>query len=443
MDRLYEFDREPVTPDKFQGPGKFAGLFAGEHVSATEFVIGGFFVLHGVGAAAVIGGLIVGNLLAILSWTLVCSPIATQTRLTMYWYLRRIAGPRFTAFYNILIAIYQCAISSAMVSISATAVGLGFGVAGPRLDDVFPTSVGWVVITLSIGIVMTILAILGFEKLGQFAQLCAPWIFAVFIAGAVAMLSRLGVHHDLSNLWEIAETRIWTGVPALGQEKYTFWHIVFFSWLCNSSYNLGLGDMAIFRYARHWSYGLFSAFGMYAGHTLAWICSGVMVASVGREINPGLMAYEALGTAGALAVLIAGWTTANPTLYRSGLALQCVTPNWPRWKVTLIAGLLTSVLSCFPIIVMRLLSYVAICSTILVVPGAFVFAEHVLFPRLGIARYQADEDDHHSNQAATLAWPAAVGLAFLIPIHVFAKPLAAYLLGLASYTALRKFRGGQ
>ena len=64
---------------------------------------------------------------------------------------------------------------------------------------------------------------------------------------------------------------------------------------------------------------------MYAGHTLAWICSGVMVAAVGREINPGLMAYEALGAAGALAVLIAGWTTANPTLYRSGLALQCHT----------------------------------------------------------------------------------------------------------------------
>ena len=50
-----------------------------------------------------------------------------------------------------------------------------------------------------------------------------------------------------------------------------------------------------------------------------------MVAAVGREINPGLMAYEALGAAGALAVLIAGWTTANPTLYRSGLALQCHT----------------------------------------------------------------------------------------------------------------------
>jgi hypothetical protein len=45
MDRLYEFDREPVSADKLQSGGKFAGLFAGEHVAATEFVIGAFFVL--------------------------------------------------------------------------------------------------------------------------------------------------------------------------------------------------------------------------------------------------------------------------------------------------------------------------------------------------------------------------------------------------------------
>ena len=42
--------------------------------------------------------------------------------------------------------------------------------------------------------------------------------------------------------------------------------------------------------------------------------------------------------AGAVAVVIAGWTTSNPTLYRAGLALQAVTPNWPRWAVTLVAG---------------------------------------------------------------------------------------------------------
>jgi hypothetical protein len=75
MDRLYEFDREAVTPDKLQSGGKFAGLFAGEHGAAIEFVIG---------ARDLILGLLFGNLLAVLSWTSVCAPIAVRTRLTLF-----------------------------------------------------------------------------------------------------------------------------------------------------------------------------------------------------------------------------------------------------------------------------------------------------------------------------------------------------------------------
>jgi hypothetical protein len=56
LDKLYEFDREPVTPDKFQTWNQFAGMFAGEHVAATEFVIGAFFVLHGVTAPTFCSG---------------------------------------------------------------------------------------------------------------------------------------------------------------------------------------------------------------------------------------------------------------------------------------------------------------------------------------------------------------------------------------------------
>ena len=59
MDQLYEFDREPVPDDELKPGRYFAGLFAGEHVAATEFVIGAFFVLHGV----TLGDLVVGLLI--------------------------------------------------------------------------------------------------------------------------------------------------------------------------------------------------------------------------------------------------------------------------------------------------------------------------------------------------------------------------------------------
>jgi len=92
LDQLNEFERQPVGENQLQRGMYFAAAFAGEHIAATEFVIGALFVSLGAGAYDVLVGLILGNLLAVLSWTLICAPIAVQTRLTLYWYLKQIIG---------------------------------------------------------------------------------------------------------------------------------------------------------------------------------------------------------------------------------------------------------------------------------------------------------------------------------------------------------------
>jgi cytosine permease len=440
MDKLYEFDREAVTPDKLQSGGKFAGLFAGEHVAATEFVIGAFFVLHGIGARDLLWGLLLGNLLAVLSWTFLCAPIAVRTRLTLYWYLRKIAGPGVTFLYNIANALLYCILAGAMISVSATAVGLLVGIPVPRLGAVLPPDAGWVLISVALGAAFTTMAILGFAKLSRFAEVASPWIFIVFVAGALAMLPRLGVRPDFSNFWHVATTKIWNGVAAAGQEKFGFWHVLFFAWFCNLAMHVGLSDMALFRYARKWTYGLYSAFGMYPGHMLAWIASGIMVAAVGREMHPGLMAYEAVGIAGVAGVMLAGWTTANPTLYRAGLALQTVTPGWPRWKITLLAGTVTTVLACFPIFFLKLLDYVAIYGLVLMPIGAIVFAEHWVFPRLKIPQYQAETRGWAFNWAALAVWLGTLAVAFALPIHLYFRWLPGWFIALAAYTGLMAAR---
>lgn len=437
MDRLYEYDREPVAPEKLQTGWQFAGLLAGEHVAATEFVIGAFFVLHGVRAVDLLWGLLMGNSLAVLSWTFICTPIAVRTRLTLYWYLRRIAGPGLTLIYNVANALLYCVLAGAMISVSATAVTSVLGLPTPGLTERMPSSVSWVVITLTIGLVFTVLAVLGFEKLSKFGAICSPWLFPVFIAGAVAMLPRLGVHPNLDNLWEIVQTRIWNGIPTPGQDQFTIWHVTFFAWFANLAMHVGLSDLALFRYAKHWAYGLYSACGMFPGHMLAWICSGVMVAGVNREMNPGLMAYEAAGAAGVMAVFIAGWTTANPTLYRAGLALQSITPNWPRWKITALAGVVTSVLSCFPVFFLKLLDYVAIYGLILMPIGAIVFAEHWLFPALGIEQYQAKSRRWVFNWNALLVWLGTLAFCFWLPVHLFFRWLPGWFVAAGAYTVLQ------
>jgi purine-cytosine permease-like protein len=441
MDQIEEFDREPVSPSRFQNFRQFAGLFAGEHVAATEFVIGAFFVLHGVAWSDLLLGLFFGNLLAVASWTLVCAPIATRTRLTLYWYFRKIGGPGLMSLYNVLNGLLYCILAGAMISVSTTAVGAVLGIPAPGLNDWLPGSAAWVAVAILIGAAFTLMAILGFEKFSRFAVICSPWLFVIFIGCALAVLPRLGVASDFSNFWEIASTRIWNGHPSPGQEQFHVWHIIFFAWFANLAMHIGLSDMALFRFAPNWKYGLASACGMYPGHMLAWICSGVMVAAINREMNPGMMAIEAGGLAGGAAVMIAGWTTANPTLYRAGLAFQSVTPNWSRWKTTAAAGLLTTALACLPVFFLRLLDYVAIYGLLLMPVGAIVFAEHWLLPALGIEQYRAERRGWLMNWSALAVWIATLLFCWALPLHLFFKWLPGYFFALAAYTLLSAVTG--
>ena len=258
LDALYEFDREPVHEKSLHGVGNFLGLYAGEHIAGTEYVIGPLFVAHGVTASDFFLGLILGNILAVLSWAFVTAPIAVRTRLTLYWHLRKIAGPKLTALYSIINAVMFCFLAGSMISVSATAIGLPFNMKMPTLTDVYPNSIAWVVVVLIVGGAVTALAILGFEKISKFSSIASPWMILVFVAGAIAVLPTLGVQ-SLADLWRVANEKIWTGVPFAGQTKFTFWHVLFFAWFCNLAMHLGMADMSLLRFAKKWQYGFSSA----------------------------------------------------------------------------------------------------------------------------------------------------------------------------------------
>ena len=85
LDAMYEFDREPVAKNKLHGFTNFLGLYAGEHVAGTEFILGPLFVVHGVTASDLFIGLIIGNILAVLSWVFICAPIVTAARWSVRW----------------------------------------------------------------------------------------------------------------------------------------------------------------------------------------------------------------------------------------------------------------------------------------------------------------------------------------------------------------------
>ncbi len=442
LDALYEFDREPVSKNALQGIGNFLGSYAGEHVAGTEFVIGMLFVAHGVSVTDMFLGGFIGNVLAVLSWAFITAPIAVKVRLSLYWQLKKICGPVLVFLYNIVNALMFCFLAGAMVAVSATAVGIPFNVEMPTLSDMYPSSIGWVITVFAVGAVITTFAILGFEKLARFSKVAAPWMFFIFIAAAVSSLPRLGVQTDLGNFWEVARDKIWTGTALPGQSQFTIWHVIFFTWFANAAMHLGMSDLSIFRYAKKWQYGFASAVGMFLGHYVAWISSGILYAAATSDA-PGEVAFQAIGIAGALCVIVAGWTTANPTLYRAGLALQVASPGWSRWKVTLLAGLVTTLAALFPALVMKLLDFVALYGLILIPMGGVIFADYYLMNKFGLKDYYAERKNINFNWAAGLTWFILLAAALLmnqvVGIELYFLPLPAWILAVVLFVLLSKF----
>ncbi|MBL8236098.1 MAG: hypothetical protein JNM66_01660 [Bryobacterales bacterium] len=452
LDELYEFDREPVSSDRLLGFGYFLGSFAGEHVAATEFVIGAMFVSWGATVQDIFIGLALGNLLAVLTWTLLCAPVAVDTRLTLYWYLRRIGGPVMTLIYNLINAALFCVLAGCMITVSASAVRIPFGI--PAQVDWYPSDWRFVLVVLLVGAVVVALATLGFKSVATFSAVCSPWMFLMFIAGAVVMLPVLAQAAGTDSFLDMCARVVWTGKTPDGSPPMGFWKVSAFAWICNLAMHGGLSDMALFRYARKPSYGLASIAGMFLGHYLAWICAGLMGAGAAiligaplATLDPGGVAYRALGWAGVVAVIAAGWTTSNPTLYRAGLALQSITPNWSRAKVTIAAGIVTTAIACFPFVFTRLLDFVGLYGLLLCPAGAIVIAEHWVFPRIGYTQYWAARRGMRLNLPALFSWAAAVGLALVLEttgtLHLFYLFVPVYLSTMLLYIALAGLAGAR
>ncbi len=421
LDALYEYDREPVSDKKLHGWKTFIAMFSGEHVAGTEFVLGPLMVMHGVSAKDFFLGLLVGNTLAVLSWAFMTAPVAVRTRLTIYWQLRKIIGPYLTIAYSAFYAFILCLLAGAMVNVAVTAISIPFGIPNPDFvaGEMVPV-VSWMILALVVGAVIAALAVLGFEKIANFSKICAPWMVLVFFAAAVAVLAKLGAT-SFDDFWDIAGSRIFTGEPIGNNSKYTFWHVAGFAWLCNATQHMGMSDVTIFRYAKSWTQGFASAFGMFLGHFGAWVASGILCAAYLSEgfVNPqpGDIALYGAGLAGAVCVVIAGWTTANPTLYRAGLAIQTATPNWKRWKVTFAAGAFMIITACVPAVNANLDRIVAYYGLFFIPPGAFIMLDVWIFPKIGLV------SDFTEKSRKLFSWPSAIAWfgSFFVSFFIYGK----------------------
>ena len=417
-----EFERERVPESKTRGLKAFVGMYAGEHCAGTELMIGPLFVAAGVSAFDVLGGLFLGNLLAVLSWVFLCAPIAVRARLTLYYQLEKICGRNLVTLYNLANGVMFCFLAGSMITVSATAVGVWFNFPMPGLNDLYPNSIGWVLAVLAVGAMISVVAAWGYDTVSKVANIAAPWMVLVFLGfGIIGMRQFIEVTgaevNSLSGLWGLCQEHIWKGgAPLPGQVKFTFWHVTFFAWFCNMAMHVGMSDLSVLRFAKKPWYGVASASGMYVGHFMAWLAASILYAlqlhmdPSNTNVLPGPLAYRAAGVAGLICVIVAGWTTANPTIYRAGLAFQAILPKKSRFAVTIGTGLLATLAGMFPAIAMRLLGFVALYGLVLMPMGAVIFTDFWIFPKLGLKQYYAEHRGLKINVAAGIAWLATLAI---------------------------------
>ena len=412
----------PVPKYKLHNWTHFAGLYAAEHVAATEFVIGATFVALGAKTMDIILGLLIGNVLAVLSWTLITSPIAVETRLSLYTYLNKIAGDSMSKLYNWANILIFTVISAAMVTVSSTAVRFAFGI--PAQLDWYPTNLWFVLIVLLVGIFVVFVALYGFKAVSDFSGICAPWLFTMFASGAIVLMPALSLDvlgFTLPGSWadfvDIGNQSIWTGVNSDGKPGIGLVEVIGFGWAANTITHFGLIDMALLRFAKKKHYGLATSTGMLFGHYIAWIAAGIMGAGTAVilgesivQLDPGDVAYYALGWSGFVIVIVAGWTTAITNLYRAGLAAQAIYTNYSLRKTTMIVGVAMIIVACFPFVFSQILPLLTYAGLLVVPVGAIVFTEHQIFPKIGYTRYWSKFQEYKNSSPAVLSW--IIGLIF-------------------------------
>jgi purine-cytosine permease-like protein len=284
-----------------------------------------------------------------------------------------------------------------------------------------------VVIVVLLGVAISIIAARGYDMVSRAANWMSPVIVIAFLACGYVALNQLGVS-SFSQFWQI-----WGegSDPFPGQIKYTFWHVVLWSWFANAAMHIGMSDLSVFRFAKKASAGWTTAAGMYVGHYMAWIAAALLYSvylkspeAIGflnngeaPPVAPGPLAYNALGIFGIIAVVLAGWTTANPTIYRAGLAFQAIIPKVSTFWVTIIAGSVATLAGIFPAFAMKLLGFVALYGFILAPFGAVIVFEHFFSNQAGIIKNYAEVANIKFNKAVAFAWAISFGLFYFISVQ--------------------------
>jgi cytosine permease len=186
------------------------------------------------------------------------------------------------------------------------------------------------------------------------------------------------------------------------------------------------------RYARSKLKDIFYAatFAMSASALLHFV-GAILTMKTGKyhEMLPELIispAYAGLGLLGFIALLLAQWTTNDNNLYSAVLALNNII-RWEKWKLTIIVGLLSSLLAAIGILE-RLELFLVLLTAGIGPIGGIIVADYYILGRKNASDMRKAWNKQF-NLPALIAYFAACGIGWTTSGHPFSLAIFPFSVG--------------
>jgi cytosine permease len=361
------------------------GFVLGNALSFTELII-----------AALLGSAIFG-LIAIPT-----AAIGANTRLSTYVLAQYAFGKNGGKLVTIIIALTLFGwfgINLGVFSVALQEVLFSLSVAAPSLF----------VLTVLSGALMMGTAVFGFKGLHKLSIVAVPLLLALLIVAAYYALSS-------GNIISMFES---SGGVTLG---------VAISMVVGSMIVGAVITPDFTRYARSKGHGMGAAiFGWVLMLPVLLLLSALAGAATGTADFTGVMYGLGLALPAFIILILASWTTNDNNLYNASLGLSVVFQKYQKWQITLMAGVVGTLLAVLGIL-SQFTSWLLFLG-IFIPPVASIYLADYL---LNLNRYQSS---NVSDMGGIRAWPLAVWIS-AAAFGYLATPIQSGGLGLFVFTTV-------
>jgi cytosine permease len=333
-ERLVDYEREPVPLDKRRGWLEAAAIWAGIAACLAAVLFGGvmayFFSLQEAILAMALG-YIISTTICIL-----CGFVGQKLGLSTAFVSR-------FAFGNVGSIVVSAILAIGCFGWFAVQLGFFSITASEAIRLLVGTPGDLVVLSIVGGALMILTAFYGYRAIGLLSIIAVPVMYALVLVVVVILM---GAHP-----WDVVATK-----PPLVQKLPLGTGVS----LAAATYMVGAVIAPdIYRYAKNKRHVIgASILGFYLA-TLFMMAAGVyMTFAVLTPEEAGkigiieVMIRLGLGLPALALLILMQWTTNDNNLYSSALALSNIirSPKWPKWRLTLIAGILGIIIGIWMIL---------------------------------------------------------------------------------------------